>query len=256
MKFRFNIFIFLICGVILLAGCRALNPSIMLRTTKDFKYASFPPSPPVEYRVAPNDMLSFSIFSNDGFKLIDLTSVDGRSSGGNAAGLKYKIEFDGTIKLPLIGRTKLEGMTVRETENYLEEKYSAFYNKPYVLAEVSNRRVIIFPGSAGAAKVVNLTNENTTLLEALALAGGISASGKAYKVKLIRGSLKTPQVYLIDLSTIEGMKQADLIMQANDIIYIEQQLRVEKEVIAEILPYLSFITTMFVFYEFIITKKP
>ena len=247
--------IFLISAMILLVGCRALNPSVMLRTKKDFKYATFPPAPSLEYRVAPNDVLTFNIFSNDGFKLIDLTTAEGRTTG-NVAGLKYKIEFDGTIKLPLIGRTKLEGKTVRETENFLEEKYSAFYNKPYVLVEVTNRRVIVFPGTAGSAKVVSLVNENTTLLEALALAGGIANSGKAFKVKLIRGNLKTPEVYLIDLSTIEGMKHADLIMQANDIIYIEPQLRVEKEVMSEILPYLSFITTMIVFIEFIKRTTP
>ena len=43
-----------------------------------------------------------------------------------------------------------------------------------------------------------LENNNTTLLEALAIAGGIS-TGKAKRIKLIRGDLKDPKVYLIDL---------------------------------------------------------
>lgn len=252
MKFRFNSLILFLSAVILLSGCRVLNPSVMLKTKKDFKYSTFPTavSSP-EYRIAPNDGLSFKIFSNDGFKMVDITNTDVKQSSQAGAGLNFKVEFDGTIKLPLVGRTKLQGMTVREAENFLEDKYSAFYNKPFVLMEVTNRRVIIFPGSPGAARVISLQNANTTLFEALAVAGGISASGKAYKIKLIRGDLKKPEVYLIDLSTIEGMKQADMTMQANDIIYIEPQLRVEKEVMAEVLPYLSFITTMFVFYEFV-----
>ena len=227
----------------------------MLRTKKDYKYAKLPATgitTTTLYKLAPNDKISFKIYSNDGFKLIDLTSLgSGTTANAQMAGLAYKIDYDGTIKLPLIGRTKLEGMTVREAENFLEDKYSAFYNKPYVLMEVTNRRVIIFPGSAGSARVVPLQYENTTLFEALAEAGGISQSGKAYKVKLIRGNPENPDVYLIDLSTIDGVKNANLVMQAGDIIYIEPKLNIAQGVIGQILPYLSFITTMIVFYEFI-----
>jgi polysaccharide export outer membrane protein len=237
---------------VLLMGCQSLNPSVMLKTGKDFKYSSFPQTVAPEYKIAPNDELSFRIYSNDGFKLIDLiTSESGTTITPYGATISLKVEFDGTVKLPLLGRISLAGKTVREAEVFLEEKYSIYYNKPFVLLEVTNRRVIVFPGSAGAAKVVNLQHENTTLLEALASAGGISQSGKAYKVKLIRGNLKNPEVFLIDLSTIDGIKQADLVLQANDIIYVEPQLRIGRDIMAEILPYLSFVTTMIVFIEFI-----
>lgn len=252
------IFYLIISGSLLFSGCRSLNPSVMLKTGKGFKYSAFPPSQSVQYGIAPNDELSFRILSNDGFKLIDVTAIDATNSSNynNTGGsLQYKVEFDGTVKLPVIGRTMLKGMTVREAENFLEEKYSAFYNKPYVLLEVTNRRVTIFPGSEGTAKVVLLENENTTLMEALAAAGGISQSGKAYNIKLIRGNLKNPEVYLIDLSTIEGVKEADLVLQANDIIYVEPQLRIGRDVIGEIMPYLTFITTTIIFIEFISSRR-
>ena len=243
-------------------GCRSLNPSIMLRTPKGYVYATFPPSQPIEYKIAPNDHLSFQIFSNDGFKLIDVTTITEGGAGGvggmqggsylqPGGGIQYKVEFDGTVKMPLLGHISLKGMTVRQAETFLEEKFAAFYNKPFVLLDVTNRKVTIFPGTEGAAQVVGLTNENTTLLEALAQAGGISNSGKAYKIKLIRGDLKDPQVYLVDLSTIDGMKQADLILQANDIIYVEPTLRIDRDIMGEILPYLTFITTMVLFFQFV-----
>ncbi|MBK6834533.1 MAG: hypothetical protein IPG89_09750 [Bacteroidetes bacterium] len=48
---------------------------------------------------------------------------------------------------------------------------------------------------------------NTTVFEAIALAGGISQDGKAYRIKLIRRVTpnSNPIVYLIDLSKIEGI---------------------------------------------------
>lgn len=250
---------YLILGLLLLNGCRTLNPSVMLKTKKDFKYAAFPPVPVKEYKLAPNDEFSFRVYSNDGFKLIDISALSPEAAGRATiqnSGLLLKIDFDGTTKLPLLGRTSLQGMTVREAETFLEEKYAAFYNKPYILLEVTNRRVIVFPGNEGAARVINLENENTTLIEALAAAGGIAQTGKAFKVKLIRGNLKNPEVYLIDLSTIDGIKQADLVLQANDIIYIEPQLRVGRDVMAEIMPYLTFITTVIIFVEFVYRSTP
>lgn len=246
----------LLC-VVFLGGCRSLNPSIMLKTGKGYKFAAFPPSQPVEYKIAPNDLMSFQIFSNDGFKLIDVTTITEGGLGGvpgynqSGSGIQYKVEFDGTVKMPLLGHVALKGMTVRQAESFLEEKFAAFYNKPFVLLEVTNRKVTIFPGNEGSAKVVSLKNENTTLLEGLAEAGGISNSGKAYKIKLIRGDLKDPQVYLVDMSTIEGMKQADLVLQANDIIYVEPALRIDRDIMGEILPYLTFITTMVLFFQFV-----
>ena len=246
-------------GAVLFTGCRSLNPSVMLKTAKGFKYAQFPPSQPIVYKIAPNDQLSFQIFSNDGFKIIDITTI---AEGGGAAymqggttGMRYHVEFDGTVKMPLLGHISLQGLTVREAESFLEEKFASFYNKPFVLLEVTNRKVTIFPGNEGTASVVSLQNENTSLLEGLALAGGIANSGKAYKIKLIRGDLKNPQIYLIDLSTIDGMKQADLVLQSNDIIYVEPTLRIDKEIIGEILPYLTFITTTIIFVE-LLKKTP
>ena len=245
---------------ILFQGCRSMNPSIMLKTGKDYKFATFPPTQLIEYKMAPNDLLRFQIFSNDGFKIIDMTTIT-EGGGGlgisqNGAGIQYKIEFDGTVKMPLLGHVSLQGMTVRAAESFLEEKFASFYNKPFVLLEVMNRKVTIFPGSEGSAKVVPLPNENTTLLEGLALAGGIAQVGKAYKIKLIRGDLKNPQVYLIDLSTIEGMEKADLVLQANDIIYVEPTVRVANEIMGSILPYLTFVTTIILFVEFFSKRTP
>src|ERR1035437_101189 len=192
MKRLNHILFFIVCISIIFQGCKSLNPSVMLKTGKDFQYSTFPTEPSPVYKIATNDVVSFSIFSNDGFKLVDVTTLSGEGvTGGMGVAstrgtLQYKVEFDGTVKLPLLGHTALKGMTIREAEIFLEEKYSAFYNKPYVLLEVTNRRVIVFPGSAGSARVVTLANENTTLLEGLATAGGISQNGMAYKVKLIR----------------------------------------------------------------------
>jgi polysaccharide export outer membrane protein len=223
-----------------------------MKTPANYNFATPPKESAKEYKISPNDLLEFRIFSNDGFKLIDLTSLNQENNGVPLrTTMEYLVEFDGNIKLPILGRVMLKDLTIREAEQMLEEKYSVFYNKPFVMMKVTNRRVIVFPGSGGNATVVNLQNENTTLIEAIAKAGGITNTGRAKRVKLIRGDLKNPQVFLINLSTIEGVKNADLVMQANDIIYVEPIPRISQGLVAELAPIISILTSTILIYSFV-----
>src|SRR5688572_5100815 len=132
-----------------LFSCR-LNPSIMFKTGKDYPYKVDQTIGNVEYRLAPNDLLGFSVFTNDGFKLIDLTTGLGGINSGTIGGtantsdenaIQFQVDVDGIVKLPIIGKVKVTDLTIREAEKLLEEKYSVYYNKPFVMLSVLNRRV-------------------------------------------------------------------------------------------------------------------
>jgi hypothetical protein len=88
------------------------------------------------------------------------------------------------------------------------------------------------------------------LIEVLALAGGVDGGGsggasvyryggKTSNVRIIRGDLKNPQIEQIDLSTISGMRRANLQMEPNDIIYIEPVRRRFLEGLTDAGPVLS-----------------
>lgn len=239
----------LLLGIVLFfSGCGWLNPNIMLKTKKGYQYTKFSDTVNTkEFKLSPNDLIEFSLFSNEGFKLVDLTSIGSNNPNyrlGNS--LEYLIEIDGYCKLPILGRIKLSGYTIKEAEMMLEEKYTAFYNKPFIIISVLNKRVIVFPGSAGDAKVISIRNNNTTLIEAIALAGGIADDGKARQVKLIRAKDDKHDIYLIDLSKIEGIKQASMVVQANDIIYIEPRRKISSKIVQEIAPIVSILTSIFI----------
>jgi polysaccharide export outer membrane protein len=226
----------------------------MFRVPSNYEYDVDQTIGNVEYRVSPNDIVSMSVYTNDGFKLIDLTasaeSVMSRGGAGmNNMSFQYLVEPDGNMKLPIIGKLKLAGLTIREAEKFLETQYANFYNKPFVIIRIVNRRVTVFPGTGGSGRMVNLDNESTTVIEALALAGGITNTGKAKKIKLIRGDLRNPRVILIDLSTIEGLKQGNLLLQANDIIYVEPVPRISQEVLTQIAPIVGIITSFALIYN-------
>jgi polysaccharide export outer membrane protein len=245
-----------ICVLFLLSSCSFLRPDIMLKTPRNFQYTQMKDTTAFrEYKISPNDQIEFRLFSNDGFRLIDLTSLNSTNTLAQAAILQYLVENDGTTKLPVLGHIKLAGLTIRDAENMLEEKYAQFYAKPFVLMKVLNKRVIVFPGSGGTAKVMPIVNNNTTLMEVIALAGGLPEYAKAHKIKVIRGDPQKPSVYLIDLSKIDGVAMANMVVQANDIIYVEPRIRFSSEVVKEISPALTILTSAFLVYTIYLQTK-
>jgi polysaccharide export outer membrane protein len=197
----------------------------MFKTPRNFEFDEPVTVTYDEYKIAPNDIITFYLYTNDGFMIIDLQSMGGfgpnaRSAVNTRIEVKYLIEDDGFVKLPTLRRVKLAGFTINEAEDFLEKEYSRDYIDPFIILRVLNRRVIVSTGNGGTSTVVMLENANVRLIEALALAGGIQDRGKAKEIKLIRDLGDSTQVYKFDLSKIEGIEGANMIVQANDIIYV------------------------------------
>jgi len=208
---------------------------------------SIPLAPSEEYRLAKNDKISLKLYVEGGARVIDFTA--GVNSDGNIsqmtrdAALDYTIRPDGRVELPVVGWVELEGLSIIEAQEKLKNLYAKNYVAPFIQLEVTNRRVIVFPGSGGTAKVVPITNENTTLMEALALAGGITERGKAKNIKVMRQTDEGRKVYQVDMSTIDGLMYADMIVQANDYIYVEPTKQLSREFLKEITPIVSLISS-------------
>lgn len=207
-----------------------------------------------EFTIAPNDIIDFKLFTNDGFKLIDLSTMnDNTRLNQQQTNFFYLVEHDGNVKMPMIGRVNLAGMTIREAEKFLEEKYAKYYIDPFTRVQVENRRVIVFTGEYSQGEVVELKNRNMTLIEGLALAGGISRGGKAHSIKLIRGNPDNPQVFHFDLSKLENFHQGTFVLHSNDIIYVEPRISLTSEALKEWAPVIAMATSILTLYILIIS---
>jgi polysaccharide biosynthesis/export protein len=243
MKFQNKYLIVIASILVFLSSCNVV-PSIMMKTKKGYEFDEIPTDSASGYIISSNDIIDFKLYTNDGTNLIDLTALslnEGRTNNTNSM-TNYLVESDGMCKLPIIGRVELKGKKIKEAENFLQEQYAVYYKKPFVQLNVLNRRVTIFSG-IGKGVVINLQNENTTIIEAIGQVGGLPKESKAHKIKVVRGDLKDPQVYHFDFSTIDGIKDAGFILQANDIVYVEPQKNTVNEIIRDIVPVLSLLTT-------------
>lgn len=253
---RHILFYFIIIAVCV-NGCKNINPSIMFKTKKDYKFTPIPENIASEFKLSPNDNFTFQMFTNDGFKLVDLSTIEaGGRTTAQVVQQFYTVEPDGYVKLPIVGRVNLTGKTIREAELFLEDLYSKDYKKPFVILTVSNKRVFVFPGSGSVARTIYLKNNNTTLIEVISEAGGLTNTGKAFRIKVIRGNLtKEPAVYNIDLSKIEGIKYAGMIMQNNDIVYVEPIPLLAQNIVSQVAPYITLLSSVVILFTFYRTIK-
>ena len=214
---------------------------------KEFAKNSLDIKVPSNYLTRKNDFLEFIIFTNKGESVIDPTSEYMKqvnaigSGGGRSSSAKYLIQADGCADLPILGHIKLDSLTLHQTDSLLAEKYGKYYQDVYVMSKISNRKIYLLGigsgGSLGAigavggavggggggsrTEVITLETENVTLIEVLAKAGGVGRYSHANRIKVIRGDLRNPTIFTIDITKYDSFQKSNLIMQPNDIIYIE-----------------------------------
>ena len=236
--------------IVLLSSCKVFYPDRLFKTGDHFPLASADTVKVAkEYVIRPGDLLAVGVFSNNGYELVDVLT---RENSGFSS-LSYIVKEDGYIILPMLDSVYITGYTVGEAEKYLAEKYSYYFVNPFIRVEVTNRRVYVYRGRQGAIPVV-LDKENMNLLEVLAKAGGIPPGGRADKVRILRGNPNNPEVFDIDLSSVEGMMKANLRMEANDIVYIPSVLNIN-DVFYQISPVLTLISSLLVITTAVIALK-
>jgi polysaccharide biosynthesis/export protein len=239
------------CGN-LMSSCRLYNQNILFKSNGDLisdKALLAKMAAEQSYLIQHFDRLQFRVFSNEGQEIKWIAGLEGTNGGintgtigtntttptnpqtGNAGNVgatgamgagsftSFTLQPDGKVYLPMVGDVELYGKTARQADSILSIKFNKFYNGSYVRTQFLNKRVIVLKGGVG--QVVPLFNENTTLIEILAQTGGVPNDIRAKNIRLIRGDLENPNVFVIDLSTIEGMKRVNLLLKPNDIVYLE-----------------------------------
>ncbi len=239
------------------------------------------------YLIQPNDYLEVHVYTNKGERILDPngelqfgSAGSGRAGGGAASAVsggvrgsanssEFLVQADGTLVLPLVNRVHVAGLSLVQADSALRKSYNEYYKDPFVTTAVSNNRVIVLGAPGG--RVVPLLNDNMNLLEVLALVGGIDGGtgggggtsgnsiyrygGRANNIRIIRGDLKNPQIQQIDLTTIEGMRRANLQVEPNDVVYIEPVRRPLFEALYDLTPLFSaaslLVTTSFIFVAYV-----
>ena len=143
----------------------------------------------------------------------------GSSSNSSNQGNSYRVYTDGTIDLPFISNIHVEGLTLAQAKEKIQEQVRTFIIDAEVIVALSNNYFYVL-GDAGKGGFL-LYKEKITIFQALAMCGGINKVGSRKNVYIMRKDAEgKTQVRNFDIRTITVLDSEFYYIQPNDIIYI------------------------------------
>ena len=128
--------------------------------------------------------------------LIEITVVGAQEVGG-----QHRVSQAGTIAMPLLGELQVTGMTAGDLATDLESRLATYIREPEVEVFVREFKRFRFSimGAVSGPGVYDMS-DSLTLLEGLALAGGVNFDRAAGTITLLRETAADP--ILIDLDDL------------------------------------------------------
>ena len=178
----------------------------------------------IGYKIAPMDTLNVKVF-----RMPDLTG-------------DYEVDLTGQISLPLIGSVSAADLTTAQLDESLTRRLGEKYlENPDVSVGIksSTRRSVTVDGSVNRAGSFPV-NGPTTLMQAIAAAGGTGPDANPRRVAIFRQISGKRQAAAFDLTSIRRGEAEDPQVYAGDIVVIDgSSTKVFQKQLLNSLPLLS-----------------
>ncbi len=140
---------------------------------------------------------------------------------------EYQVAGDGTVMLPYIQTVRVVGLEPQEVAKEVSSRLVAekILTKPSVVVSVKeyrSKRVTLLgqvqkPGSFPYSA-------DMTLLEAISLAGGLTAIAQTTRVNLTRTNKKGEKTVVVNVDAIQEGRSADIPLQAGDRVFVQDRV--------------------------------
>lgn len=159
----------------------------------------------MDYRIAPLDTVTVKVFQAD-----------------NLSG-DYQVDLTGQISLPLIGEVEAANLTTAQ----LDDKLTALLGKKYyehpdvsVALKASTARAVTVDGAVAKAGTFPVLG-HTSLMQAIALAGGTTEDANTHRIAIFRTVNGQRQAAAFDLAAIRHGQSVDPEVYAGDIVIVD-----------------------------------
>ena len=190
-------------------------------------------------RIQPTDLLSIIVssqnaessilFNNGVLTTTSNTNSTEATSVDNAVSNKrqiegYLVDSEGFIAFSVLGRVKLAGLTKDEAVQKMAAEIRKYVKNPIVDIRLINFKITVL-GEVTKPASFEVLRESINVLEALGMAGDMTAFGKRENVLIIRekdGVRTATRVNLADKALLDSPY---FYLQQNDIVYVEPDNR-------------------------------
>lgn len=147
----------------------------------------------------------------------------------------FQVNSQGNIDFPLVGACYVKGLTIDQVKDTVTSRLKNYFNITYVYVRLSSFSINVI-GEVKRPGLLNIQNDQATLLSALSEAGDLTDFGNKKEVVLLRKIDGKMRVYEFDLTDINIINSEGFYLKSNDTIYVKP-LRVKSS--SAILPFLS-----------------
>jgi polysaccharide export outer membrane protein len=208
-----------------LLSCTSAKQVVYFYDLKDSAKGSLSKAQRVfENPIRKNDQLSISVGGSNPLDFPVLNSgsaVLSASSGTSAAGAAgYLVEANGKIKIPYVGNVQAEGLTRLQLEDTLTQLFKDYTKNPVVNVRFLNYNFSVM-GEVKATGRYNMSNERTTILEAISMAGDLTELGKRDNVLVVREVNGKREFARVNLLSRSLFNSPYYYLQTNDVVYVE-----------------------------------
>jgi polysaccharide export outer membrane protein len=242
MKITIN-YIGLFCLLCLLASCKTQN--IFMESKKDRKAAhteldrAFFFNPEYQYIIRKDDKINISVWGQED---LSVGSIYGIYNSNEVYGKWLMVDANGSIEIPKIGTTKVEGKSVIQLKDTLKTIFQEWIIRPIVDVKVLNKEITIL-GEVKNPGIIHVDKDRNTLLELIARAGGFEFYANIKYVKVLRQEGEHVRVANVDLTQAADYLKKNLQLYPGDMVIVPSKSYKEFDKrISIIIPFTTTIT--------------
>lgn len=183
-----------------------------------------PPKPYV-YHVAPQDVLSITVWNHTEFNSHDQQMINSPLLATQSAGAPgYLINHDGTIYFPLVGYISVAGLSADQVRSLVTKRLSFYVRKPQVLVRVADFRSkkVYIMGEVLKAGYLPLNDQPLSITAALNMSGSLDPNASDPRhIYVIRGDFTRPEIYWLNASTPAALLLGERFqLKDNDVLVV------------------------------------
>ena len=162
---------------------------------------------------------------------------------GAAKDLGYRVDNEGYIVFPMLGKLKVEGLRVGDVKELIQNKIveGNYISDPHVSVEFLNFKYVML-GAVGSG-VYTVDGDRVTILEAIANAGDLASNARLDRVIVIREVDGKRKQFVHNLRSKSIFDSPCYYLQQNDIVYVEPKYK-QKTNEDRILQYITLVTSL------------
>lgn len=224
-------FIYLVMWALLLSGCTAIQRTAYIQDVQD--NAAVNVAHESQIRIKPHDRLTVVVSSKDPelaspFNVMtsynSLTnSPMGQTSVSGSQSLQIRtVDAEGNLYMPIIGNVQCVGKTRTELADVIAKRIidGGYIADAAVNIQFADMKLFVM-GEVARPGEFDVTRDQVTILEALAMAGDMTIYGNRENVTVVRKENGQTKTYRVNLLDAQCFASPAYYLQQGDVVYVQ-----------------------------------